>query len=52
MKIELTPEEVTIVRNLILTRIDELRVEMNDYEESDDEIRSVIRKYKELIKKL
>lgn len=52
MKIELTPEEVTIMKTLVLNRIDELRCDMSDYEESDEEIRTVIRQYKELLKKL
>ncbi|MDP4144826.1 MAG: hypothetical protein Q8936_10175 [Bacillota bacterium] len=53
MKLEFELDEVKIVRNLIISRINELRYDMNEEDESsEDEIRNVIREYKHILCKI
>ncbi|WP_234121434.1 hypothetical protein [Clostridium hydrogenum] len=53
MKIELDDNEINTVKNLINTRIQELRYGMDeDAEDNEDEIRGVIREYKKLLEKI
>lgn len=53
MKIELDETEVNTIKNLINTRIQELRYGMDeDSEDNEDEIRGVIRQYKKLLERI
>ncbi|WP_169738178.1 hypothetical protein [Clostridium akagii] len=53
MKLELEKEEVKKIVDLISNRIEELRSDINDeMEDSDDELREIIRGYKSLVKKV
>lgn|GEM_PF-2188623 len=53
VKLELEKEEVKKIVDLISNRIEELRSDINDeMEDSDDELRQIIRGYKSLVKKV
>lgn len=53
MKLNLETNEVDKIKNLINTRIQELRYEMGEEEEdSEDELREVIRDYKKILAKI
>ncbi len=53
VKLELEKEEVKKIVDLISNRIEELRSDINDeMEDSDDELREIIRGYKSLVKKV
>ena len=53
MKLELDNVEVKKVVDLINNRIDELRTDISDeIEDSDEELREIIRGYKALIQKI
>jgi SMC interacting uncharacterized protein involved in chromosome segregation len=53
MKLELEKYEIEKILNVINNRIEELRVDINDeIEDSEDELRQIIRDYKSLIKKI
>lgn len=53
MMLELEEREVEKIKNLINNRIQELRYDMDEeYEDSEDEVRNVIRGYKKLLSKI
>ena len=53
MKLELEQADVKKVVDLINNRIEELRTDISDeIEDSDEEIREIIRGYKALVKKI
>ncbi|MFL0251190.1 hypothetical protein ACJDT4_12210 [Clostridium neuense] len=53
MMLDLDVSEVKKIKNLINTRIQELRYDMDEeYEDSEDELRNVIRGYKKLLSKI
>jgi len=53
MILDLEENEVKKIKNLISNRIQELRYDMDEeYEDSEDEVRSVIRGYKKLLSKI
>lgn len=53
MVINLEENEVERLKNLIINRIDELRYDLNDEdEENEEEIKAVIREYKVLLNKV
>lgn len=53
MMLELEEKEVEKVKNLINNRIQELRYDMDEeYEDNEDELRNVIRGYKKLLSKI
>lgn len=53
MKLELDKAEVKKIVDLINNRIEELRTDISDeIEDSDEELREIIRGYKALIKKI
>ncbi|KOF57010.1 MULTISPECIES: hypothetical protein [Clostridium] len=53
MMLDLDASEVKKIKNLINTRIQELRYDMDEeYEDSEEELRNVIRGYKKLLGKI
>lgn len=53
MMLNLEENEVKKIKNLINNRIQELRYDMDEeYEDSEDEVRNVIRGYKQLLSKI
>lgn len=53
MMLNLEENEVKKIKNLINNRIQELRYDMDEeYEDSEDEVRNVIRGYKKLLSKI
>ncbi|MBA5850602.1 hypothetical protein H2684_04615 [Clostridium sp. cel8] len=52
VKIELEIEEIKNINNLIKSRINELRYKMSNDPEREDELKSIIRYYKQVIKKI
>ncbi|MDF2502851.1 MULTISPECIES: hypothetical protein [Clostridium] len=53
MKITLEYNDIGKIRSLITNRIDELRCDISDeMQDNEDEVRKVIREYKTLLKKI
>lgn len=53
MMLDLEISDIKKIKNLINTRIQELRYDMDEeYEDSEDELRNVIRGYKKLLSKI
>ncbi|AYD40581.1 hypothetical protein D4Z93_08585 [Clostridium fermenticellae] len=52
MKLDLESNDVRIIRNLVTSRINELREKLADVDDKEDELKEVIRTYKRVIKKI
>ncbi|MHC6179461.1 hypothetical protein ACYUJ6_06335 [Clostridium sp. JNZ X4-2] len=52
MKIELELEEIKNIQNLIISRVNELRENISNDLDREEELKSIIRYYKRLVEKI
>lgn len=52
MKLDLELNDVKIIRNLVTSRINELREKLAEADDKEDELKEVIRAYKKVIRKI
>ncbi|WP_123053585.1 hypothetical protein [Clostridium sp. JN-1] len=52
MKLDLELKDIKIIRDLVTSRINELREKLAEADDKEDELRQVIRGYKKVVKKI
>ncbi|AKA70109.1 MULTISPECIES: hypothetical protein [Clostridium] len=52
MKLDLDIEEIKNIKDLLISRINDLRDKLADDQDKEEEVKEIIRNYKRLVKKI